>query len=142
MVISGFHAQYRFLSNFYPCQVEYEGLFYPSVEHAFQAAKTLDIDLRRACACYIKEPNEAKKWGRKLKIRKDWEQVKDQVMADVVWAKFSSHPDLKQKLLDTGDAELVEGNWWGDTYWGVYDGQGENKLGKILMEVRTKLRSA
>lgn len=85
-------------------------------------------------------PSEAKRLGRRVRLRSDWEQVKYDVMLDVVRAKFNQHPDLAQKLLATGDEELVEGNDWGDTYWGVCNGRGKNMLGKILMRVRAELR--
>ena len=85
-------------------------------------------------------PSEAKRLGRRMRLRSDWEQVKYDVMLDVVRAKFNQHPDLAQKLLATGDEELVEGNDWGDTYWGVCNGRGKNMLGKILMRVRAELR--
>ena len=84
--------------------------------------------------------SEAKRLGRRVRLRSDWEQVKYDVMLDVVRAKFNQHPDLAQKLLATGDEELVEGNDWGDTYWGVCNGRGKNMLGKILMRVRAELR--
>lgn len=74
-------------------------------------------------------------------LRPDWDLIKDKVMYEVCWLKFSTHPDLKEKLLATGDRELVEGNFWGDAYWGVYLGVGENKLGKTLMKIRSELRS-
>ena len=85
-------------------------------------------------------PSEAKRLGRRVRLRSGWEQVKYDVMLDVVRAKFNQHPDLAQKLLATGDEELVEGNDWSDTYWGVCNGRGKNMLGKILMRVRAELR--
>lgn len=137
--IDSFFGEYRFLSNFWPAVVEYEGLTYPSVEHAYQAAKTLDINERRHIAAIV-EPGDAKRAGRAAKQRPDWERVKMHVMEDCVRYKFTHHAELRKKLLATGDAELVEGNTWGDRFWGVCDGQGENHLGKILMKVRAELR--
>lgn len=84
-------------------------------------------------------PNIAKAIGRKVQLRPHWEEIKDQVMYDGVKAKFSKNPILKAKLLATGDAELIEGNWWNDTYWRVCKGVGYNKLGQILMRVRDEL---
>ena len=73
-------------------------------------------------------------------LRPAWDDIKLNVMRDLVWRKFSEDPELRAKLLATGDAELVEGNAWGDTFWGVdQSGKGENHLGKILMETRTRL---
>lgn len=85
-------------------------------------------------------PSEAKKYGRRCKLRLDWEDEKIKVMEDIVFNKFQSNDVLKEKLLDTGDALLIEGNDWNDKFWGVCNGEGENHLGKILMNVRTMLR--
>jgi ribA/ribD-fused uncharacterized protein len=139
--IGEFQGAYRFLSNFWPAEVTYEGITYPTAEHAYQAAKTLDATERRRIAA-LPTPAEAKAEGRKLKLREDWETAKFVVMEDVVRLKFTSHADLREKLLATGDALLEEGNTWGDRVWGVYQGQGENCLGKILMKVRKELRTS
>ena len=139
--IGEFQGEYRFLSNFWPAEVVYEGITYPTAEHAYQASKTLDADARRRIAA-LPTPAEAKAEGRKLKLRDDWETAKFVVMEDVVRLKFTSHPQLRDKLLATGDAVLEEGNTWGDRVWGVYQGHGENRLGKILMKVRQELRSS
>ena len=138
--ISSFTFENRFLSNFYPCQVELDGVIYPSTEHAYQAAKTLDLEARKP---FYQVPAisaaESKKLGRKLTIRPNWEDVKLQVMEDLLNQKFS-HPELKEKLLQTGDQLLVEGNYWGDTFWGVDSRKGGlNHLGRLLMEIRKKL---
>lgn len=139
--IESFSAEYRFLSNFWPADVEFEGAPYPSVEHAYQAAKTLDPAERRRIAA-LPTPAEAKRAGRRLALRPDWEIAKFAVMEQCVRYKFTHHADLREKLLATGDAELVEGNTWGDRVWGVYQGRGENRLGRILMKVRAELRAA
>ena len=139
--ITEFQGEYRFLSNFYPAEVQFEGITYPSVEHAYQSAKTLDRAERQRLAS-IKDPAQAKRAGRALKYRADWEAVKFDVMEQCVRDKFTRHPDLRAKLLATGDAELVEGNTWGDRIWGVDppgSAQGENRLGMILMRVRSQL---
>lgn len=135
MTIVEFRGEYRFLSNFYPAEVELDGKEYPSVEHAFQAAKTLN-PLSRARIHVCETAGGAKRLGKTVPLREDWEEVKIDVMTNLVTQKFSRHPELKEKLLATGDRELVEGNWWGDTFWGVCRGTGENHLGKILMQVR------
>lgn len=138
--IAEFQGEYRFLSNFYPAEVIYEGTVYPTSEHAYQAAKTLDLNERRRIAG-MPTPAEAKAAGRALRYRDDWEHVKFSVMEAVVRDKFMRHPDLAAKLLASGDAVLEEGNTWGDRVWGIYEGQGENRLGLILMKVRSELRA-
>ena len=138
--ISEFQGEYRFLSNFYPATVVFESLTYPTAEHAYQSAKTTDMTQRRRIAA-LATPADAKREGRALSPqRPDWEQVKFDVMERVVRDKFTRNDDLREKLLATGDAYLEEGNTWGDRIWGVYQGQGENRLGKILMKIRDELR--
>lgn len=137
--IDEFDGQYHFLSNFF---IHHEGLIYKkkrwkTAEHAFQAAKTHD-QIQKRQIIEAPTPDRAKKLGRKCKIRFDWDDIKDAIMLDIIRAKFQ-HPQLRQLLLDTGDAELIEGNTWGDRYWGVYKGKGENKLGQILMRVRQEI---
>ncbi|MBK8269234.1 MAG: NADAR family protein [Planctomycetes bacterium] len=136
--ISEFQGEHRFLSNFWPATVVFEGITYPTSEHAYQSAKTLDMAERRRIAA-LATPSGAKREGRALPLRADWEQVKFEVMERVVRDKFTRNADLREKLLATGDATLEEGNTWGDRVWGVYEGQGENRLGKILMKVRDEL---
>jgi ribA/ribD-fused uncharacterized protein len=137
--IDQFQGDYRFLSNFYPATVVYQGITYPDSEHAYQSAKTLDM-AERARIAALPTPAEAKRAGEALTYRSDWAQVKYQVMLDCVRDKFTRHPDLRAKLLATGDAHLQEGNTWGDQIWGVYQGKGTNWLGLILMQVRSELR--
>lgn len=135
-MIDVFRNEHWFLCNFfYPCEVEFEGLVYPSSEHAFQAAKTLNLKLRKIFTLKEMTPAQSKYLGREIKMRPDWEAVKDDIMYRCVLAKFED-PILRQRLLDTGDQELIEGNTWGDTYWGVCKGKGRNMLGKTLMAVR------
>jgi len=133
-IIKEFQGKYRFLSNFWPCKVEYQGVIYPSVEHGFQAFKTLSIRKRELIA-QLSTPMAAKRVGRKLKLRNDWEIIKEVIMYNFLIRKFED-PELKRKLLATGDAILVEGNRWGDTYWGICKGKGKNRLGKLLMRLR------
>lgn len=137
--ISSFTGDYRFLSNFYPAQVELDGVMYPSTEHAYQAAKTLDIEERKVFHQHpLPTAAESKKLGRKLTLRSDWEGVKLQVMEKLLVQKFA-HADLKEKLLETGDCLLVEGNNWSDVFWGVDRRKGgQNHLGKLLMKIRDK----
>lgn len=153
-VIDDFSGEHDFLSNFYfyPMIVKMDiysnaamRLAFATLEHAFQASKVLLADhieqIRTAPT-----PKEAKKLGRSLPKRPDWDKVKIGVMERLVGIKFHidaefyinyGHlPELVRRLRDTGDAELIEGNWWNDTFWGVYDGVGENHLGQILMRKR------
>jgi ribA/ribD-fused uncharacterized protein len=141
--IPQFRGRYSCFSNFYEREVLYEGVMYPSSEHAFQAAKTLDAagreKVRKQLTCRL-----AKKMGRALKLRPDWEDVKVQVMEDIVRDKFTRHEDLRAILLSTGEATLVEGNHWHDYTWGVCSCKrcppGKNFLGKVLMKIRGELR--
>jgi len=140
-VINSFRGEHNFLSNFYPAKVVYEGVEYPTAEHAFQAAKSPWI-FERITIAGASSPSKAKQLGRRISLRPDWEDIKLQVMKDIVRAKFSQNADLQIMLvLGTRDAELIEGTTWGDKFWGVdkATGEGENHLGKILMEVRKEL---
>jgi len=134
--IVSFTGAFKFLSNFYLCEIEYEGIVYPSSEHAYVAAKTTDIIQKYAIA-EIDNPGEVKRLGRKLKIRSDWEVVKLLIMRSIVEAKFDQNPELMEMLQMTRPHELIEGNSWGDIYWGQSPvGKGKNELGKILMSIR------
>lgn len=133
----------RWLSNFYERPVEIGKLTFGSNEAAFQGAKY------KASPCKMEEkhiylekminarPQEAKNLGRKIPLDLDkWESIKVQCMREIVKAKFDQHNDLRLKLIETGAALLVEGNTWGDKFWGRCDGRGLNVLGSILMELR------
>lgn len=135
--ITIFKGDYFFLSNFYVAPVVYQGIRFENNEAAFQAAKCPER-MRDFCGL---NPQRAKRLGRHVELRPDWETVKYDVMYQVCKAKFTQNPDLLNKLLATGDAELVEGNTWGDQVWGVCKGVGENHLGKTLMRVRSELRA-
>ena len=139
-IIDSFRGKYYFLSNFFPAEVTYNGLTYQNNAAAFQAQKTYSKEERIEFTTL--EPKDAKRRGRRVRLRRDWEQVKDRIMEEIVRAKFSQNKELKEQLLATGDAQLVEGNRWNDRYWGVdiRSGVGENHLGKILMKVRSELR--
>ena len=137
-MIDRFDGDYAFLSNFDPSPITIDRITYPTVEHAFQAAKT-DNRLERERIAVLPTPGAAKRAGRKVTLRPDWERVKVALMEDLVRRKFAD-PERAGKLLATGDDELVEGNTWNDRFWGVCRGTGRNELGKILMRVRTELR--
>ena len=136
--IDRFTGDHDFLSNFHPSPIEVDGILYPTVEHAFQAAKTSIPEEKQALA-ETATPGSAKHKGRKVQLRSDWEEVKVGIMEELVRLKFTTHGDLRAKLLAMGDAELVEGNNWNDRFWGVCRGKGQNQLGKILMKVRSEL---
>lgn len=145
-MIHGFDNKYSFLSNFYACQVEYEGITYPTSEHAFQAAKSLDPDIRKWIAA-ASTPGQAKRRGRSIELRSDWEEIKDQVMLDIVREKFKNE-DMRARLLMTigeGYDGFCEDNYWHDNYWGncncerCKNIEGKNMLGKILMDVANEI---
>lgn len=146
--IDDFRGAYRYLSNFHVADVMYEGVLYPSSEHAYQAAKDLRFETRsrfidRAVTC-----GQAKRTGGRngiVTLRADWEDVKEQVMYDIVNDKFMRHFALRTALLNTGDAVLIEGNYWHDNTWGSCrctrcGDAGLNSLGKILMRIREEAR--
>lgn len=150
--VFGFFEDYRFLSNFHKCDIHYDGERFPSSEHAYMCAKCknietvnyekhyngLSVGLIRLMSC-----SEVKKWGRKVELRDDWEQIKVGVMLQINLDKYIRNIELREKLLATGDKILIESNSWGDSFWGfdVDKNKGENNLGKILMNVRGLLKN-
>lgn len=143
-MIVEFDGENEFLSNFYHSPVFYEGIVYPTNEHFFQAMKTLDLAERQRIA-NAETPGMAKRMGRNVLLRPDWEQVKVDVMRTGLMLKFTDAA-LAEKLLATGDEELVEGNWWHDQTWGSCfcpdhcRTPGRNLLGMLLMELRKELQ--
>ena len=140
-VINEFKGKYRFLSNFWPASIEWLGQIYPTVEHAYQAAKTDDYTMNEWIRS-APSPGEAKRRGRSLKTTiPKWESIKLIIMSALIDRKFT-HPELAKALLNTGNSVLEEGNLWGDEFWGVdlRTGKGANHLGIILMETRDALR--
>jgi ribA/ribD-fused uncharacterized protein len=136
-VIAGFQGDYRWLSNFERCEILYKGILYKSSEAAFQAQKTLNIKARYIFAKL--NAREAKTMGAIVNIRPDWEDVKLEIMEEICRVKFNLH-QFKAKLIDTGMMNIIESNYWGDTYWGICDGIGENNLGKIIMKIREEIK--
>lgn len=139
--IHSFRGEYAFLSNFHPCQIEIDGLVYPTAEHAFQALKTLDPQQREHVQA-APTPAGAKQRGKQVTLRADWDTLRFSIMEQVLRAKFAD-PDLRRLLLATGERKLIEGNTWRDTTWGCVqskDGvwKGQNQLGKLLMRLRTE----
>ncbi len=138
-IIDSFRGDFGFLSNFYEASVYIDGKRYRSAEHAYQAMKFTD-PAGREVVRNARSPGEAKKLGKSAQLPRDWESKKVTIMHDIVRKKFDN-PFLKEMLLATEDAELIEGNHWGDRFWGVCKGSGQNFLGKILMEVRDEIRN-
>lgn len=134
--ISGFNGKHRFLSNFTPAPVRLDGVLYPSVECAYQAAKTLNPLVRRAFVTAAS--SSAKRLGKTVTISADWEQRKLGVMLELLRQKFALEP-YRTRLLATRGATLVEANYWGDRYWGVCRSEGLNHLGRLLETVRDEL---
>lgn len=153
-MINKFEGRWRFLSNFYPCVIEHQGIKYNSVESFYVGMKVNDQQLIngkyytpgdfREMIALIKNPTEVKKIGGKVKLRSNWEEKKLEVMNWAIRQKFKNNPDLKEMLLSTSNQDIVEGNYWHDKFWGICTcdkcgNKGENHLGKILMEVRDEL---
>ena len=134
-MINSFSGIHAWLSNFYICDpFIYDGIEYTSSEAAFQAHKSLNLLDRMAIA--EMSASQSKKAGKKLQLRADWNDVRLQIMEEILTIKFQQ-PELKTALKLTGTSELIEGNYWKDYYWGVCEGIGENNLGKILMKIRS-----
>jgi ribA/ribD-fused uncharacterized protein len=148
--ISGFFGDYSQLSNFWePAPVFYEGVIYPTAENAYQAAKFHRKDRQIFESCSPAKAKELSKIMGRLFSEEEWKARKLQIMELILRQKFSSrNPELQQFLIDTGDRELIEANWWGDEFWGVYIPnpmaipRGENHLGKLLMKIRKELQMA
>ena len=136
--IDRFDGDFDFLSNFFSADIRFDGILYPSSEAAFQAQKCFKNDDKLQFTHLT--PGQAKRLGRKIYMRPDWEDIKVDVMTRIVRAKFTQHEVLGNLLYRTGDAELIEGNTWNDTFWGVCNGVGENHLGKILMQIRNEIK--
>jgi len=141
-MIDRFEGSFRWLSNFYACDVPYDGLVYPSAEHAYVAAKTQDA-ITRVKIQNTETAALVKQLGRKLPLRDNWDSIKIQEMHTIVHSKFTYNTWLRDKLLNTAPHELVEVNWWGDRFWGRdLVGYGNNHLGQILMRVRDSIRGS
>lgn len=155
-MINKFEGRWRFLSNFYPCKIEHQGIIYNSVEVYYVAMKVNDQQLIngryytpgdfREMIAKITNPAEVKKIGYKVKLRTGWDEKKLELMNWGVREKFKNE-ELAQLLIDTDGYELIEGNWWHDNFYGSCScskcgNKGENHLGKILMEVREELKLA
>ncbi len=138
-----FSGNRAWLSNFYPCWVTYDGREYSSVEHAYQAAKTLDLTLRKRIQVEV-TPAKAKRLGRRVELRPDWLDIRVKIMRELVWQKFSLNTKLGKLLIEEDPQRLVEWNTWHDNFWGICTckncpARGENQLGKLLIGCRQRL---
>lgn len=140
-IIDSFSGPYFFLSNFYRMPVEYDGLYYKTVEHAYQGAKSLDPNFRSAIRS-APTAGMARKLGRWVVLRPNWDGLKVGIRRQLLESKFDkANPELRNLLLATKDWTLIEGNTWGDRFWGVCEGKGENMLGRLLMNIREEIRA-
>lgn len=140
-MILKFNKEHKWLSNFMPCTIVLDGRTYPSVEHAYMSAKSDDIQWKQTCTDENIKPSKIKKMSKDIVLVDNWESIKVEVMRECLNQKFSQEP-YKTLLLETGDTFIQEGNYWGDTFWGVdlNSNSGENRLGKLIMEIREKLK--
>ena len=137
-IITRFRGPFKFLSNLYPTPITYKGNAYCCLEAAYQAQKSLDPAIQERFA-NIRLPYKSRGMGQRIKtIRPDWFDIRISIMEELLYIKFS-HPQLKEWLQCTGQSKIVECNTWGDTFWGIYNGVGENHLGTLLMKVRDTL---
>lgn len=138
-MIDQFNGDNAFLSNFYKWPVRYKGILYSSSEHAYMSEKNNDPEWKLKCSDPLVTSAAIKRLSRTVQLIPNWDNLRVGIMEQVLRAKFS-HPFLRDRLLGTGNEELIEGNHWGDTFWGVCNGKGENHLGKLLMKIRTELK--
>jgi ribA/ribD-fused uncharacterized protein len=141
-MIDRFHDEHRWLSNFQSANIKVGEVMFPSVEHAYVAAKTefpfSPIDLEWFIGL---SAGKVKRVGSQLELRPDWDEAKLSIMLTLTEMKYSvANPELRKLLMATGDQEIIEGNHWGDTFWGMCDGVGCNWLGHIIMGVRKEIR--
>lgn len=145
-MIDCFDGEFAFLSNFAYSPISDGNIVFPTVEHYFQAAKTLNMEDYEAIAT-ADTPGQAKRLGRNVELREDWEEIKEQIMLDALRKKFE-RPSFRTRLLATDNEELIEGNTWHDNTWGdcscdrCQDIKGQNKLGKLLMQIREEIKSS
>lgn len=156
-MIEGFFNEYRWLSNFWEVDIKFDGITYPSIEHYYVAMKidepqkiTIKINNKdtkvlmtvlqlREYISKLETPGKAKKLGMKLIKRKDWDDIKISIMEFGLRQKYTQEP-FKQNLIDTYPQKIIETNYWNDTFWGVYEGNGKNILGKLIMKIREEIR--
>lgn len=138
--IKVFNGEHKFLSNFFYSPICYDGIVYETAEHAYQAQKTNDKIWKERIRS-APTPAAARRTGKFVIIKPEWGNIKLDVMEQILKIKFGfGNSNLRKMLLATGTKELIEGNTWNDTFWGVCDGKGENHLGIILMKIRAELK--
>lgn len=137
-IIDRFEGEHAFLSNFYEAHQYLNGITYPTNEHYYQAMKAIN-PVDHAVIVHAVSASDAKKLGKKVKCRVDWEHVKIAVMLQGLQAKFTQNKELREQLMQTYPAILIEGNWWKDDFWGICTPDGQNWLGRLLMMVRSQL---
>lgn len=142
MEILSFQGEYRWLSNFAPCEIVLDGVKYKSIEHAYMSAKS-DAESWKLFCQFTEKAGEVKKASKTIELKPDWDNIKVGVMRECVSQKFQQEP-YKSRLIATEDAKIQEGNTWGDKFWGVClkTGKGRNILGQLIMEQREKLNNA
>lgn len=140
-MIKEFQNEYRWLSNFSPCKIILEGVEYPSVEHAYMSAKSDNKDWKVFCSNPNNKAGDVKRQSKYIQLKDNWNDIKLSVMEECINQKFTQEP-YKSKLIATGDLYLQEGNRWNDKFWGVClkTNKGENNLGKLIMNVRNKIK--
>lgn len=140
-MIRRFDKAYKWLSNFAPCTIVLNGITYPSVEHAYMSAKSDDVRWYLKCTDESIQPGSIKKMSRGILLVSNWEAIKIEVMRECLKQKFNQEP-YRTLLLATGDVFIQEGNFWGDTFWGVdlNTKVGDNRLGQLIMEIRAELK--
>lgn len=139
-MIKEFQNEYRWLSNFAPVTIILDGVGYPSVEHAYMSAKSDDIQWKKFCSDPNNKAGDVKRQSRNITLKTNWNEIKLDVMQECINQKFSQEP-YRSKLLETGNQHIQEGNRWNDKFWGVClkTNKGENHLGKLIMDIRSKL---
>jgi len=141
-MITEFQGKYRWLSNFWMSPMIIDGKTFVSNEQWYVYNKTTDEKARKHIM-RLSKSRDIKRMGRTVKLRDDWDSIKVNAMWLGLYAKFTQNKELKEKLIATGDQQLIEGNRWGDTFWGIdlRTNEGENCLGKLLMKLRSELKS-
>lgn len=140
-VINNFDKEYRWLSNFYPCFVFFEGELYPTVEHAYQASKTNNQEIRKQIL-NLSTPGKAKRFTKNICIINNHDKIKLRIMKDLLTQKFLTSDYLFEKLKETKNYKIIEENNWHDNYWGnclcekCKNIVGKNNLGKLIMKIR------
>jgi ribA/ribD-fused uncharacterized protein len=141
-MIKEFQGEYRWLSNFVKCEINFDNFKFQSVEHAYQSTKSDDIEWKSFCSNSKTTSGEVKKASHKITIVKNWKEIRYEIMKQLLNQKFSQEP-FKTLLKNTGTEYIQEGNYWNDVYWGfcLKKNIGENNLGKLIMSIRDEFDS-